>query len=195
MLVEDLIDQGALSGTGDAGYTSHDTQRNFHINIFQIVLPRSPDRKIPCGLSALLRHRNPAFARQILSGNGSGICHDLLRRSDGHHLAAVLAGSRPDIHDTVGGKHRILVMLHHQQGIAQIPQSLQGCQQLVVILLVQADAGLIQNIGHANQSRSDLGRETDSLGLSAREGSGGSGEGQVIQSHIHEKSHPAPDLL
>ena len=42
------------------------------------------------------------------------------------HLAAVDAGARADVHNVVGGMHGVLVVLHHDEGIAQIPQALQG---------------------------------------------------------------------
>ena len=42
-------------------------------------------------------------------------------------------------------------MLHHQHAVAQISQMEQGLQQLVVISLMETDAGLIQNIGHPYQ--------------------------------------------
>ena len=37
-------------------------------------------------------------------------------------------------------------MLDHDDRIAQIAQSLQGCEQAVIVALVQADARLIENI-------------------------------------------------
>ena len=74
-------------------------------------------------------------------------------------LASVLPGSRPDIHDAVRRPHRVLVVLHHDQGIAQIPQMPQCRQQLVVVPLVQADAGLIQDISNAHQPGTDLGSQ------------------------------------
>ena len=86
-------------------------------------------------------------------------------------------------------------MLHHDQRIAQIPQVAEGFQQLIIVPLVQADAGLIQDIGHAHQAGADLGGQTDSLGLAAGEGGGGPGKGQVFQPHVHQKSHSCTDFL
>ena len=48
-------------------------------------------------------------------------------------------------------------MLHHQQGIAQITQMLKSFQELAIIPLVQADAGLVQNVEHTGQTAADLG--------------------------------------
>ena len=58
-------------------------------------------------------------------------------------------------------------MLHHKEGIAQVPQILQCIQKLVIIPLMQSDTGLIQDIADAYQSGTDLGSQTDTLGLPA----------------------------
>ena len=52
-----------------------------------------------------------------------GIGHDLLRRAGGHHLPAVDSGAGADVDEVVGGPHGVLVVLHHNEGIAQIPQA------------------------------------------------------------------------
>ena len=59
------------------------------------------------------------------------------------------------------------VMLHHNQGIAQVTQVLQGCQQPVVVPLVQTDTGLIQDVTYAHQSGANLSCQTDTLGFTA----------------------------
>ncbi len=79
----------------------------------------------------------------------------------------MLPGPRADIHDIVRRPHGILVVLHHQHRVAQVPQMDQGVQQLVIIPLVEADAGLIQDIRHAHQTRADLGGQPYPLGLAA----------------------------
>ena len=86
-------------------------------------------------------------------------------------------------------------MLHHDQGIAQIPQPPQGIQQLVVIPLVQADGRLVQNIQHAHQTAADLGGQTNPLALAAGQGTGGPAEGQVAEAHRLQKPQPGADLL
>ena len=86
-------------------------------------------------------------------------------------------------------------MFYHYQSIPQIPQVLQGIQQFVIVSLVQADAGLIQNIAYTHQSGTDLGCQTDTLCLTAGQGSRSSGQRQIFQSHIHQESYSCADLL
>ena len=75
--------------------------------------------------------------------------HDLLRRALGDHLAAVLAGARADVDDVVGRAHRLLVVLDHDHGVAEVAQAHQRVDQAVVVALVQADAGLVEDVEHA----------------------------------------------
>ena len=107
----------------------------------------------------------------------------------------MLARARADIHDIIRREHGILVMLHHNQGITQIPQTLQGRQQLIVVPLMQADAGLVQDIGHAHQAGADLSGQTDTLSLAAGQAAGGPGQGQIIQSHINQEADAGLNLF
>ena len=75
----------------------------------------------------------------------------------------MLPGSRTNIHNIIRSKHGILVMLHDNQRISQIPQMLQSGKQLVIVPLVQSNARFIQNIGYTNQTGTDLSRQTNSL--------------------------------
>ena len=86
-------------------------------------------------------------------------------------------------------------MLHDNQGVSEIPQIFECRQKLVIVPLVKADAGLIQNIGHAHQAGTDLGCQADSLGLAAGQASRGPGQGQIIQSHIDKEADSGFDLL
>ena len=86
-------------------------------------------------------------------------------------------------------------MFDHDQGIAQITQTLQRCQKFVIILLMQTDTRFVQNIGNTYQTGTDLGRQTDTLCLSSGKCPGRSGQGQVIQTYVHQKTNASPDLL
>ena len=92
-------------------------------------------------------------------------------------------------------QHRILVMLHHDQRIAQVFQILERRDQLVIISLVQSDAGLVQNIADAHQTGTDLRCQTDSLRLAAGQTSGCSGKRQVLQTDFHQEPDTGTNLL
>ena len=68
----------------------------------------------------------------------------------------------------VGGQHRILVMLDHDDGVAQIAQPPQRVEQPRIVALMQTDRRLVQHIEDARQARSDLAGQTDALAFAAR---------------------------
>ncbi len=63
-------------------------------------------------------------------------------------------------------------------------------EEALVVALVQADAGLVQDVEHADQPRSDLGGEPDALGLAARERGGAAPERQVVEADVAEEAQP-----
>ncbi len=65
--------------------------------------------------------------------------HDVGRRALRHHPTAVHARARPHVHHLIGGADRVLVVLDHDHGIAEIAQPQQTGQQAGVVALVQAD--------------------------------------------------------
>ncbi len=140
----------------------------------QVVLRVPPNGEELCPLPVRRRagDRNFLAPERYWPVMDAGDGHDLLCGACGDDLAAVDPGGRADIHNVVGGPHGVLVVLHHDQGIAQIPQALEGSQQLVVVPLVQADGGLVQNIQHPHQAAADLRGQTDTLALPAGQGTG-----------------------
>ena len=67
----------------------------------------------------------------------------------------------------VSGANRVFVVLHHNHGITEIAQMDKRTQQALVIALVQADRWLVQHVHNANQARTNLARQTDTLGFTA----------------------------
>ena len=58
-------------------------------------------------------------------------------------------------------------MLDNDNSVADIAQALERLDQTLVVTLVKADRGLVQNIEHAHKARTDLGSQADALGLAA----------------------------
>ena len=194
-LIEDFIDQRAFSGTGDTGDTCEHTQRNVHIQAFQIVHIRAAHFKPCLRLSPLSRDRNETLAFQISACDGFRARDNVIHRTDRDKLSAVLSGSRAYINDTVSRAHCILVMLDDDQGVSEISQIFQRVQKLVIITLMETDTGFVQNVGNSHQAGSDLGRESDSLGFAAGQSPRRTGQGQIIESDVSEERHTGNDLL
>ena len=193
--IKNLIYKRTFTG---AGYTSHagqHAQRKLHINIFQVVLFRSPYRQPTARLLSFLRNRDPQSPAQIGTCNRIGIVHQIFCCANAHQFSAMLPGTWADIHNTVRCTHGVLIVFHHDQGITQITQMTERIQQFIIISLVQTDTWFIQNIGNTHQTRTNLGSQTDTLSLSAGQSCCGTGKRQIIQSHIHQESDSCPDFL
>ena len=63
----------------------------------------------------------------------------------------------------VGAFNDLLVMLHNQQCVAQVPQSMKCLEQSSVVTRMQTDGRLVQYIEHAAQSASQLTCQADAL--------------------------------
>ena len=79
----------------------------------------------------------------------------------------MLAGAGADIDDVVGGAYGLLVVLDHDQGVAEVAQVQQRLDEPGVVALVQADGGLVEHVEHPHQARADLAGQADALRFTA----------------------------
>ena len=94
----------------------------------------------------------------------------------------------------VGRAHRALVVLDHDHRVAEVAQPLERGDQPLVVALVQADRGLVEDVEHAHQARADLRGQPDALGLAARERGRRAVERQVADADVVEEAQPLVDL-
>ena len=146
-------------------------------------------------LAPRLGHRNLARAIQIRCGQAVFRFQDLFQRAFGHDRAAMDASAGAKVNDPVCGADRVFVMLDHDDGVAQVAQAAQRGEQAVIVLLVQADARLIEHIEHARQAGADLAGQADALAFAAGQGAAGAVKVEIIEAHIVEEAKPFVDFL
>ena len=194
--IENAVDERGFSRTRKARDAHETAQGNIHVQILQIVLCRSADRKhVSVARAARFRNGDPASSREVVSRDGGRILLDLLGRSRRHDQAAVNARTGANIKKIIGVLHRLLVMLHHDHGVADVAQALQRGDKLGVVALMQTDARLVQNIQHAHKRGADLRGQTNALRLTARERSRLARKGQIVKTHADEEAQPRAHLL
>ena len=153
LFIDDLVDQGRLARAGHAGDAGERPKGDGNVDVLQVVFPAAEDlERLAAARAAHRRDGNLPLAGQILARVGPGLRHQILDGALGHDLAAVDACTGADVHDVVRRAHGVLVVLDHDEGVAQIAQPLERVKQLVVVALVQADGGLVENIEHAHQA-------------------------------------------
>ncbi len=195
--VEDVVDERGLPGARDPRHADEQPKRDLDIDPLEVVLRRALDdqRRAAGPGAARGRDRDPAPAGQELAGEAALRTQDVLQRPAGHHLPAVLARARPEVHEVVRAPDGGLVMLDDEERVAQVPQPLERVEELFVIPGMQSDGRLIQDVQHPDEPRPDLGGQADPLGLAPGEAPRGPVQRQVPEPHVEEELEPLADLL
>ena len=196
-LVQRLDDQGRLAAARHARDAGETAQRDRRGDILQVVAGRALQRDLALGLldRAAFRNRDLARAVEIVRRHAFRVGQHFGWRTFGNDLAAMHARRRPHVDDMVGRQDRILIVLNHDHGIAEVAQPFQRFQQARIVALVQADTRLVEYIEHAGQARADLAGQPDALALAARQGAGSAAERQVFEADIIEEVQPVIDLF
>ena len=74
-----------------------------------------------------------------------------------HNFATVTARIRANVDQMIRTLHHFTVVLHYDNRVADIAQVLQCFYEALVVALVQANAGLVQDVEHADEPSSDAG--------------------------------------
>ena len=107
-------------------------------------------------------------------------------------------GPGPHLDDVVGGANGVLVVLDHDDGVADVAQAFERGDHLHVVLGMQADAGLVEHVQHAHQARADLRRQPDALRFAAGKRARAAVEVQIVEADARAAvpggrgSRPAP---
>ena len=172
---EGVVNQGRFAAAGYACDAGNQTERQFEGDVFKVVAARAFEDEHSVGIDgcAFRRHGNGFLAAEVLSGNGIFAFGDVFGGVGNQYVAAVFTRARAHIDDEIGFADGVFVVFDHNHAVAQIAQAFEGGEQAVVIALVQADGGFVQNVHHAGQTAADLAGEADALGFAAGEGFGG----------------------
>ncbi len=138
-LVENFVDEGALAGAGSAGDRDQFAQRDRHVYVLQVVLARPANvQRLACSFAPLLRRANETPAGKELPGGGRFASQHIAQAPLHHDSPAMDAGSGAHLHDMIGGADGILVVLHHDDGVADVAQAFERGDHLHVVF---RDAG------------------------------------------------------
>jgi hypothetical protein len=129
-----------------------------------------------------------ALAGQVLAGQRSG-------RSAMIGFGVPCATTSPPctpapgpMSTTWSAADRVLVVLDHDHGVAEVAQALQRAEQALVVALVQADRGFVEDVHHADQAGADLAGQADALRLAAGERVGAAVERQVVEADVDQEA-------
>ena len=161
------------------------------------LLPRAPTSfSVRRGFfGAALGDRHHQFAGEIFAGPRIRRGDQVVELAFGDDVAAVDAGAGADVEHVVGGADRVLVVLDHDHGVAEVAQALERFEQPRVVALVQADRGLVEHVEHAGEAGADLRGEPDALALAARQRARGARQRQIFEPDVDQEFQPVADFL
>ena len=120
--------------------------------------------------------------------------HHLLHGSEGDDLTSVGACLGAKVDDPGCAPHCFLVMLDHEQRVSLGCKFLERVEESCVVTGVKSDRRFIQNVEHTPEIRSELGSETDSLGLATTERLRRPMEFQIVEADPSKKIEPLTDF-
>ena len=100
----------------------------------------------------------------------------------------------PQIDDVIGRAHHVGIVLHHQDGVAQVAQLFENADQPGRIAAMQPDGWLVQNVTGAHQPRTEARRQLDALRFAARKRRRKPVERKILQPHVVQELQPLPDF-
>ncbi len=169
-------------------------ERKGHVDVLQVVLPRTPHDECPGRFAPQSRHLDtPApsdvVRRQAALGLGERRGWPLER-----HLPAEVPRARSEIHDVIRRQDRLLVVLDDEDGVTQISKVVEGADQPLVVARMKPDARLIEHVEHPGQLAAELTRQADPLRFAAGEGRSRAVEAQVLEPDVEQELEPAVDF-
>ena len=166
------------------------------VDVLQVVLPGAPctvSSRPGCAGGAR-RDRDLAAAGEVLAGHRVGVVEQVLDRTrsgpPGRRARRRPGRCRRPSRRADG----LLVVLDHDQGVAEVLEPDQRLDQALVVALVEADRRLVEDVEHADQAGPDLGGQPDPLRLAAGERAAG-GRGRGSRARRRAGSEPLLDLL
>ena len=194
-LEDDLVHERRLARAGDTRHAHELPDRERDVDPLQVVHGRAAHREPAAVVLAPGRNGDAPLAGEELPRHRARCPLDLVGRPFRDDMAAVLARTRPHVHEPVGAPHHLLVVLDHDHRVAEGPQPLERGDQPVVVALVQTDRRLVEDVEHPDELRADLGREPKPLRLAARERLRRPVELEVADPDVGEERQPLADLL
>ena len=95
----------------------------------------------------------------------------------------------------VGDGDHVLVVLHHQNRVALVPELPQQVVHAVNVTGVHPGAGFVEDIGHACQAAAHVPHQLESLGLAAGEGRCIPVQMEIGQANLNHPVQPFDDGL
>ena len=104
-----------------------------------------------------------------------------------HHLATGRAGAGAEVDDVVGDRDRLRLVLDDEHRVALVAQLQQQVVHPLDVVGVQADRGLVEDVGDVGERRAEVADHLGALCLSTGQGARRPVEREVPQPDLRER--------
>ena len=186
-IIENVAHKAALAASAHASHTSHHAKREAHVNALQVVSSSAFHFDIAVRLATGKRQGNGfSTSEEAQSMRGFADRCDAFGWTIIDDLTTQPACLRAYVDKPVGRADDFLVMLHHNNRIAQVAELLQDLDEPLRVATMQADAGLVEDIEAANETAAKRGCKVDALTLATRQAVRWAIKRQVAQADVQE---------
>ncbi len=195
-LVKHVLHERALAGSAHPGHARQDAQRDRHVDPLEVVAAGALDLEalIASGDAPARRDRDRLPAREVASRQRGRALEDAGEGPLVDDPPAVPARAGAEVHHVVRLAHHLRLVLHHEDRVAEVAQSLEDTDQPPVVARVQTDAGLVEDVERVDQGGSERRGEVHPLDLAPGERPRLPVEREVTQPDLHQVPQPRPDL-
>src|SRR5690606_9844358 len=141
----------ALAGTGNAGDDAESADREADIDVAEVVQAGAAkfDPLFVIQRAAAAAHGVIQRFTKAAASGGAPVGGDLRETALRDHAGAVHACAWAEVDDRVGAPHRVLIVLHDDEGIALPLKRFEGVEEGCIVAWMQANRGLIEHVEHA----------------------------------------------
>jgi hypothetical protein len=183
------VDQRALPRAGDAGDDAQHPERDVDVDVAQVVGRGAADLQRAGGLPHGLLQADPVV--EVAAGDRAAGPQPVDRALE-HDLAAGGAGARAEVDDVVGDRHHLRLVLDDEHGVALVAQPQQQVVHPLDVVRVQADGGLVEDVGDVGERGAEVADHLGALRLAARQRARRPVEREVAQPDLDERVEVSP---
>ena len=131
---------------------------------------------------------------QIRPGDGALLLADLRRACRGRRPGRRARRRGAEVEQLVGAGDHFLVVLDHQQRVAEVAKFVERLDQAQVVARMQADRRFVEHVQHAGEAAADLARQANALRLAAGERRRRAAEREVFEADVDEELQAVADF-
>ena len=182
-----FLNERALARAAHARYHAKPVEREFNVQIFEIVAGRPFERNVRSFRNATVRKTAPdAAAGKIAAREGIGRFFDTLDGALVNDPPPVFARAGTEFDDLVGRAQYRFFVIHDDDRIAAVAQSANRFREPLGVVRMQPVRRFVEHVEHIDQIGAERGRQFNAAAFAGTERLERPFERQVSKPHVFE---------